>query len=132
MTNRISDEQEYILDCGDNSCYFHHRGSGGMRTNGGCRCKVAQVKRYYEHQLELRGKAWPSIHDKAAQSSQRSISAEVLNELLMLPERLLNKVNLVTAPYRHGNKILNSELDELCERQIEVEQALEKLREAIK
>ena len=71
-------------------------------------------------------------NDKAAQSSQRSISAEVLNELLMLPERLLNKVNLVTAPYRHGNKILNSELDELCERQIEVEQALEKLREAIK
>lgn len=26
-----------ILDCGDNSCYFK-KSSGGMRTNGGCRC----------------------------------------------------------------------------------------------
>lgn len=25
------------LDCGDNSCYFK-KSSGGMRTNGGCRC----------------------------------------------------------------------------------------------
>ena len=24
------------LDCGDNSCYW--KKSGGMRTNGGCRC----------------------------------------------------------------------------------------------
>lgn len=24
------------LDCGDNSCHF--KKSGGMRTNGGCRC----------------------------------------------------------------------------------------------
>ena len=88
MTNKISDEQEYILDCGDNSCYFHHRGSGGMRTNGGCRCKVAQVKRYYEHQLELRGKAWPSIHDmvqKARFNFQNGVAplADVRYETLL-------------------------------------------------
>jgi hypothetical protein len=26
------------LDCGDNSCKYKSNGSGGMRTNCGCRC----------------------------------------------------------------------------------------------
>jgi hypothetical protein len=26
------------LDCGDSSCKYKARGTGGMRTNGGCRC----------------------------------------------------------------------------------------------
>ena len=121
MTNRISDEQEYILDCGDNSCYFHHRGSGGMRTNGGCRCKVAQVKRYYEHQLELRGKAWPSIHDKAAQSSQRSISSEVLDEVVKALEGYEN--SSCPHPLDHPSMY--------AARKFGIK-ALEKLREAIK
>jgi hypothetical protein len=32
------ERQDLIPDCGDNSCDFKGRGSGGMRTNGGCRC----------------------------------------------------------------------------------------------
>lgn len=30
------------LDCGDNSCMFAEK-RGGMRTNGGCRCDLAEA-----------------------------------------------------------------------------------------
>lgn len=29
-------------DCGDNSCIWKGNGPGGMRTNGGCRCRLGQ------------------------------------------------------------------------------------------
>ncbi len=37
---------------------------------------------------------------------------------------LLNKVNKVTAPYRHGNDVSDKALTELVDRQIEVESHL--------
>lgn len=41
-----------------------------------------------------------------------------------LLRRLLNKVNLVTAPHRHGQEIPKNYLDQLANRQIEVEEGL--------
>ena len=38
--------------------------------------------------------------------------------------RLLNKVNAVTCPYRHGQKVTDRALTELSNRQIDVEKAL--------
>lgn len=43
-----------IPDCGDNSCNFKGRGSGGMRTNGGCRCLNNPEGRKYVYQLHNR------------------------------------------------------------------------------
>lgn len=40
-----------IPDCSDNSCYFKGRGSGGMRTNGGCRCLNNPDGRIYVRKL---------------------------------------------------------------------------------
>jgi hypothetical protein len=37
---------------------------------------------------------------------------------------LLNKVNRVTSPYRHGRSIRPEDLNALCERQIEVEREI--------
>lgn len=39
-------------------------------------------------------------------------------------DRLLNKVNAVTCPYRHGQKVTDRVLTELSNRQLEVEEAL--------
>lgn len=41
--NKLPEKYEWLhntLDCGDNSCYFKNPNSGGMRTNGGCRCFI--------------------------------------------------------------------------------------------
>lgn len=40
---------------------------------------------------------------------------------MTLVERLLNKVNKVTAPWRHGRRVDGTAMDELVERQIEIE-----------
>ena len=39
--------------------------------------------------------------------------------------RLLNKVNKITATHRHGNIVSKKMLDDLYERQLEVEQFIE-------
>lgn len=39
--------------------------------------------------------------------------------------RLLNKVNKITAAHRHGNTVSGKMLDDLYERQLEVEQFIE-------
>lgn len=38
MSKWLEDISVFDLDCGDNSCKYKSRGSGGMRTNGRCRC----------------------------------------------------------------------------------------------
>ena len=42
-------------------------------------------------------------------------------------DRLLSVVNAVTCPHRHGNKIRPRDLTRLCNRQIEVEEALREM-----
>ncbi len=49
-----------------------------------------------------------------------------LSDLLALLKSLLCAVNQVTAPHRHGNTIPKSALDGLCNRQLEIEKAVEK------
>lgn len=43
--------------------------------------------------------------------------------------RLLNKVNHITAAHRHGTDVSQRMLDELCDRQIEVERIIQKEKE---
>lgn len=62
--------------------------------------------------------AWESVKDRLA-----ALEAENA-ELREKVERLLCKINKVTAPHRHGNKIRKVDLDNLSNCQIEVEQAL--------
>jgi hypothetical protein len=45
-----------------------------------------------------------------------------------LVQRLLNKVNAVTAFWRHNGQCYSDDLNELCERQIEVEKFLDEMR----
>ena len=49
------------------------------------------------------------------------LSAHAIKEQL---DKLLNKVNAVTCPYRHGQKVTDRVLTELSNRQLEVEKAL--------
>lgn len=53
---------------------------------------------------------------------------EVVEELIREYQRLVNKVNKVTAPYRHGAEVTNKALTELSNRQIDVEKAVNKLK----
>ena len=41
-----------LPDCLDNSCFFSHYSEKrvGMRTNGGCRCSIHEVKRQFHIQ----------------------------------------------------------------------------------
>ena len=48
-------------------------------------------------------------------------------ELRKQLQRLLNKVNAVTCPYRHGQKVTDRVLTELSNRQLEVEEALREM-----
>lgn len=48
MTKWLEDPKNHNLDCGDNSCKYR-TSTGGMRTNGGCRCarnKPEDVQRF--------------------------------------------------------------------------------------
>ena len=47
------------------------------------------------------------------------------NKLKYLLGKLLTKVNVVTAAHRHSIKITNKALDDLSNRQIEIEQQLQ-------
>jgi hypothetical protein len=47
------------------------------------------------------------------------------DDLLSLLRSLLCAVNRVTAPHRHGNQISKSALDGLCNRQLDIEKAVE-------
>ena len=59
-------------------------------------------------------------------ANEKRIEAERESDALRSQIRsLLNKVNVVTAYHRHGNKVSAEMLDELANRQIEVEAALE-------
>lgn len=50
--------------------------------------------------------------------------AEEIRVLKREFQRMLNKVNVVTAFHRHGNEIPERALTELSNRQVEVEEAL--------
>ena len=52
---------------------------------------------------------------------EQNISVPALKEQL---DRLLSVVNAVTCPHRHGQPIRPKDLTRLCNRQIEVEEAL--------
>lgn len=51
-------------------------------------------------------------------------------EILEALQKLLNKVNQVTAPWRHHEDVLHEHLDQLCERQIETEKVIEAISRA--
>ena len=62
MSNKwLEDVSVFNLDCGDNSCKYKSRGSGGMRTNGGCRCSDNRgrdvecflLRNYHKAQLKI-------------------------------------------------------------------------------
>lgn len=53
---------------------------------------------------------------------------EATEQLLKEYQRLLNKVNKITSYYRHSIPIPDKALTELVNRQIDVEQAVRKLR----
>lgn len=57
-------------------------------------------------------------------TSQEARFREALAVAVEALDKLLNKVNAVTAPHRHGNEVRPYRLDELCARQIEVEEML--------
>ncbi len=60
----------------------------------------------------------PEIYDPI----ERVCEAVVKQRELL--DSLLNKVNVVTGYHRHGNEVSSEMLDELANRQIEVEEAL--------
>jgi hypothetical protein len=68
---RADPGRRFELDCQDNSCEFHGKGRGGMRTNGGCRCLDLPFKK----RMGLR----QFIHDKDAELERlrmASVAAE--------------------------------------------------------
>lgn len=56
---------------------------------------------------------------------------ELLEKLIQSTQSLLNKVNAVTAWHRHGNPIPECKLDDLCDRQIDVEKTLRDIKEKV-
>jgi hypothetical protein len=56
--------------------------------------------------------------------------AQALDErknLILMLEKLNSEVNRVTATWRHQKRVESSDMDELVERQIEIEESVEKL-----
>lgn len=51
-----------------------------------------------------------------------------LDEFFKQFRRLNNKVNKVTAPFRHGNKVSDKAMTELCNAQLDVEAAINKIK----
>lgn len=79
--------------------------------------------------IENSNENWPQVeyirkdlHDAALQSCRESESK--MREAL---EAMLRKVNRVTATHRHGQKVSKEMLDDLSNRQIEVENTLRAL-----
>lgn len=77
-----------------------------------------------------------STHTKLMQRRTEAIKLKAENEKLLAEkleidrqlQRLLNKVNRVTATWRHQKKVNDDDLTILCNRQIEVEEATGRLR----
>ena len=77
-----------------------------------------------------------STHTKLMQRRTEAIKLKEENEKLIAEkleidrqlQRLLNKVNRVTATWRHQKKVNDEDLTVLCNRQIEVEEATGRLR----
>ncbi len=66
------------------------------------------------------------IHEGMTKKSS-GLSNVHSNDLLSLLNSLLCAVNRVTAPHRHGNRIPQSALDDLSNRQLDIERSVENM-----
>lgn len=64
----------------------------------------------------------------AALRAERDFLDQENMKLRDLVDSLLNKVNCVTAPWRHQDGVNGNEIDALCDRQIEIEQRFAELK----